>query len=184
MNSQSIMSKVATPYAEALLELAKEYNLFPKTAEDLSTVSTTLSNSLDLQNILSNPVINILVKKNILEQLFKNQINDFVLNFLLVLVDRRRISLLSTIIDKYLELVYRIESIVVIYLFTAIAFNEIQQDALTEKIKNMTNSKKVKLVMSIDPSLIGGFVVKIGSKVIDTSLAGKLKQMSVYLNQV
>ena len=184
MSSQSVMSKVATPYAEALLDLAKSYDLLPTTAEDLSKISTILLNSVDLQNSLSNPLVNILTKKSILETLFKDQINDFVLNFLLVLVDRRRIFLLNVIIEKYLELVYKIESTVVINLATAIAFNEVQQNALIGKVKTMTNSKKVKLVTSIDSDLIGGFVLTIGSKIIDTSLSGKLKQMSLYLNKV
>nr|QCI08539.1 ATP synthase CF1 subunit delta [Spermothamnion repens] len=184
MSSQSIMYKVATPYAEALLELAKAYKMLPNTAKDLSNISMILSNSIDLQKSLSNPLISIIAKKNILEQLFKDQVNDFVLNFLLVLVDRRRIFLLNIVIEKYLELAYRIESTVVINLFTASAFNEMQQDALIEKIKAMTNSQQVKLVITIDPNLIGGFVIKVGSKVIDTSLAGKLKQMSFYLNQI
>nr|QCI08728.1 ATP synthase CF1 subunit delta [Sphondylothamnion multifidum] len=183
MSNQNMMSKVATPYAEALLDLAQNYNLLPKTNEDLSIISNMLSNSIDLQASLSNPLISVLVKKNILETLFKDQINDFVLNFLLVLVDRRRIFLLSTIIEKYLELAYQVESIVLVSLSTAISITEIQQNAIVEKIKEMTNSKNVKLIMKINPDLIGGFILKIGSKVIDTSLAGKLKQMSFYLNQ-
>ena len=54
--------------------------------------------------------------------------------------------------------------------------------AIIEKIKLITNSDNVKLVINIDSNLIGGFIVKIGSKVIDASLSGKLNQIAFYLN--
>ena len=97
-------------------------------------------------------------------------------------MDRRRITLLSIIIQKYLELSYQLDSIVVAQVRTSISFTETQQEDLVKQIKNITNSKEVKLLITIDPDLIGGFIVQIGSKVIDTSLAGKLKQISFYLN--
>nr|QCI07014.1 ATP synthase CF1 subunit delta [Haraldiophyllum bonnemaisonii] len=182
MSTQSIINKISVPYAEALLELSKDANLLKETTKDLSLISKTLSNSKDLQLFLYNPLTKILSKKKVLENLFKNEVNDFILKFLLVLVDRRRIFLLVTIIDKYLDLAYKLESTIVAELSTAIAFNEVQQNNLIETIKLITNSRYVKLAMNIDDNLIGGFYIKIGSKVIDSSLSGKLKQISFYLN--
>nr|YP_009397223.1 ATP synthase CF1 subunit delta [Thuretia quercifolia]ARW66409.1 ATP synthase CF1 subunit delta [Thuretia quercifolia] len=182
MNNQNIIEKVSVPYAEALLELAQTSNLLLEAGQDLLFISDTLSNSKDLQTFLANPLINVLAKKNLLNELFKSRINNFILNFLLVLVDRRRISLLIIIINKYLELSYRLESTTIAELSTTVALNEDQQNSLIQKIKVITNSKNVKLVTNIDSNLIGGFIIKIGSKVIDASLAGKLKKMSFYLN--
>nr|QCI06017.1 ATP synthase CF1 subunit delta [Delesseria sanguinea] len=182
MSSKNIVDKISVPYAEALLDLAKDSNLLSEAEQDLLFISTTLSNSKDLQLFLANPLINILVKKKVVNVLFKDNINDFILNFLLVLVDRRRIPLLITIINKYLELTYRLNAIKIVELYTSIEFSQTQQQTLVEKIKNITDSKNVKLVMTIDSSLIGGFIIKIGSKVIDASLAGKLRKISFYLN--
>nr|QCI06377.1 ATP synthase CF1 subunit delta [Dictyurus purpurascens] len=182
MSNQNVVEKISVPYAEALLELAKNSNLLQEAVQDLSFISTTLSNSKDLQIFLANPLVNILVKKNLLSELFKSKVNDFILNFLLVLVDRRRISLLSVIINKYLQLSYKLESTTIAELYTAVALNDDQQNSLIQKIKVITNSKNVKLVTNIDSNLIGGFIIKIGSKVIDASLSGKLRQMSFYLN--
>nr|QCI04800.1 ATP synthase CF1 subunit delta [Bornetia secundiflora] len=178
------MYRIATPYAEALLASARKNDLLPKITQDLSIILEILSHSLELRSMLSNPMINILTKKNILQALFKDQIDILILNFLFVLVDRRRIFLLDTIIEKYLELTYAIDSTVVANVSTAIEFTAIQQSLIIEKIKTMTSSKNVKLVMHIDSSLMGGFVLTIGSKVIDTSLSGKLRQISLYLNRV
>nr|QHD45350.1 ATP synthase subunit delta [Grateloupia turuturu] len=183
MSSQSV-SKVALPYAEALLESVQEANLVEQTNQDLSLVSTILLESIDLKVFLNNPLIASIAKKSVLNELLGNQVNDYVLKFLLVLIDRRRISLLNVIIEKYLELAYNLESTIIAEISTAIMLTELQQQALIEKLKNITQSKNVKLVVQVNPSLIAGFIVQIGSKVIDTSLSGKLKQMAFYLNSM
>nr|YP_009392673.1 ATP synthase CF1 subunit delta [Bostrychia tenella]ARW61235.1 ATP synthase CF1 subunit delta [Bostrychia tenella] len=182
MSNQSIMNKIAVPYAEALLEIAQNEDSLKETSKNLSSISTILSESRDFQMLLSNPLIGIPVKKDILQKLFTNQVSDFILNFLLFLVDKRRISLLNTIIEKYLKLTYQLESITIAELSSAVEFTETQQNKLIDKIKIITKSNNVKLITSTDSNLIGGFVVKIGSKVIDASLAGKLRKMSFYLN--
>nr|QVY57959.1 ATP synthase delta subunit [Betaphycus gelatinus] len=181
MSSQSAVAKVVLPYAEALLEHSYKNNLFDEVNDNLSIISETLSQSSDLKLFFNNPLVNIELKKNVVNHLFASQVNTFVLKFLLVLVDRRRITLLTAIIAKYFDLVYKLDSTTIAYISTAISLTEKQQEALIQKIKTMTNSKQVKLEISIDSSLIGGFTIQIGSKKIDTSLSGKLEQMALYL---
>nr|YP_009257526.1 ATP synthase subunit delta [Coeloseira compressa]ANH09609.1 ATP synthase subunit delta [Coeloseira compressa] len=181
MANVNIMSKVALPYAEALLNLAQYNNAIEKTNEDLSYISRILSESKDLQLFLENPLVVQSAKKNVLNKLFLNHISKNILKFLAVLVERRRIPILKNVIAKYFELSYKLESTVVAEITTAITFNETQKDSLTTKLKHVTASKQVNLVMKLDPSLIAGFTVKIGSKIIDTSLSGKLKQMALHL---
>nr|YP_009392045.1 ATP synthase CF1 subunit delta [Periphykon beckeri]ARW60393.1 ATP synthase CF1 subunit delta [Periphykon beckeri] len=182
MSTQTFKEKIATPYAEALIAHARSVNLLVEATKDLSSISTVLSESKDLQIFLDNPLIQGFIKKEILKKLFQSQINSFVMNFLLVLVDRRRISFLVNIIQKYLELTYILESTAIVELYLAIEINEVQQNNLTQKIKDMTDSNQVKLVVHKDSNLIGGFIIKIGSKIIDASLAGKLKRISSYLD--
>lgn len=181
MSNQSFKEKVATPYAEALIEYAKSKNSLSQATNELSSILTVLSNSNELQILLLNPLVISSIKKDVLKKVFDNQVQDFILNFLFVLVDKRRISYLSTIIEKYLHLVNLLESVTIAELYSVIDLNESQQEDLIDKLKLITNSKTVKLVTNKDPNLIGGFVIKIGSKIIDASLSGKLKQMSLYL---
>nr|YP_009295994.1 ATP synthase CF1 delta subunit [Schizymenia dubyi]AOM64929.1 ATP synthase CF1 delta subunit [Schizymenia dubyi] len=184
MSNQNVMSKVALPYAEALLELANNSHLLDKTNQDVALIIEILSKSIDLKLFLENPLITSTAKKDVLNQILVNQVNDFVLKFLLVLIDRRRIPILRVILNKYLELAYKLESIVIAEIATTVVLTESQEDNLIEKLKIITKSEQVKLSISVDSSLIAGFIIKIGSKVIDTSLSGKLKQMSLYLNAV
>lgn len=184
MVNRNILSKVALPYAEALLESAKVANLVDQIKDDLSSILDLLSESPNLRQFLENPLITPVAKKNVLNKLFYEQIHKSVFNFLLILVDRRRISLINAIIDKYLELAYQLESIIVAEVSTAILLTEVQEENLVNQLKRITSSKQVKLVVHQDSSLIAGFKVKIGSKIIDTSISGQLKQMTFYLNQL
>lgn len=179
--SQNVLYKIANPYAEALLELSKTSNLIEQTSQDLSLISQMMSESYELKSLLMNPLIVNNVKKKVLTQIFTPQISDFVLKFLFVLIDRRRIAVLSIVIEKYLDLAYEVEETIVTEISVVSNLTELQQSDLIEKIKIMTAGKKVKLITNIDPSLIGGFILKIGSKVIDASLSGKLKQIAFYL---
>nr|YP_009732137.1 ATP synthase CF1 delta subunit [Gracilaria spinulosa]QHS70728.1 ATP synthase CF1 delta subunit [Gracilaria spinulosa] len=182
MSSQGFMSKIAIPYAEALVESASAASVLDKVNEDLSLISEILEESKELKTFFYNPLITIEIKKNVVNELFNNQVHSLVIRFLLVLIDRRRITLLDIIISKYLELVYQLQSIVVAEIQTPIILADIQQSALIHKIRDITNSKTVKLVITIEPMLIAGFIIKIGSKTIDTSLHGRLKHISAYLN--
>nr|YP_009394951.1 ATP synthase CF1 subunit delta [Polysiphonia stricta]ARW63513.1 ATP synthase CF1 subunit delta [Polysiphonia stricta] len=182
MSNQNFKEKIATPYAEALINYAQSVNLLSQVTDELSSILTVLSESKDLEILLLNPIMSRSVKKEVLKQLFKDQVQEFTLNFLFVLVDRRRISFLNIIIQKYLELTYVLESTTIAELYSVVDLNELQQENLIKKIQLMTNSTKVKLVISKDPDLIGGFIIKIGSKIIDASLSGKLKTMSLYLD--
>nr|ARW68698.1 ATP synthase CF1 subunit delta [Palisada sp.] len=181
MSNQNLTSIIALPYAEALLDIAKENNLLDEFNHNLSSISAVISESHELKELLSNPIVDSVLKKETIKKLFTDQINDYILNLLYVLVDRRRISFLDAIIEKYLELNYRLESVIIAEVSSAIDLSDLQVEALINQIKLMTQSNKVKLITEKNPNLIGGFVIKIGSKIIDTSLSGKLNKISLYL---
>lgn len=181
MSNQNFEEKIAMPYAQALVSNAKSLNLLSEYKDDLSSILSTLSQSKDLQSFLLNPISNSYVKKEVLKKLFEDQVQSFIMNFLLVLVERGRISFLKTIIEKYLEIAYSLESITIAELSSVVDLDESQQLNLTNKIKLLTGSSQIQLIVKNDPSLIAGFIIKIGSKVIDASLNGKLKKMSSYL---
>nr|WCH54722.1 ATP synthase CF1 subunit delta [Hypnea edeniana] len=182
MSSQNANDKISLPYAEALLEYANENKIINDMNSNLSAIQSLLAESMDFQLLLNNPLTATEIKKEVITKLLSNQVNSYVLKFLLVLVDRRRISLINLIINKYFELAYKLDSITIANISTPVALTEAQQEALINKLKTMTSSQTVKLEMNIDTSLLGGFIIQIGSKVIDTSLAGKLKNMAFYLS--
>lgn len=182
MSQSSSLAKAAFPYAEALFESSQVMQSIEKTNQDLNLILDTVSQSDTLENFLSNPLIGPEIKKKVLKKLFNSQISSHVLNFLSILADRRRINLLSSIIDCYLNLVYKIQLTTVANVYTPVILTDLQHESLEKQVKSMTNSKQVKLVIHIQEDLIGGFVIKIGSKIIDMSISGQLNQMTSYLN--
>jgi F-type H+-transporting ATPase subunit delta len=173
-------AKIAQPYAEALLELTSKDSL-EKVINDINYISSSVSNSEELQKTLSNPLLNSKTKKNIIKSIFNDKVDNKTLKFLLVLCDRGRISYLSTILNKAIELAYKASAIEIVKITTSTPLTASQQDGLIGKLKKMTGAQEIKLNISIDPNLIAGFVIQIKSKVIDTSIQGQLKQLSSYL---
>jgi F-type H+-transporting ATPase subunit delta len=95
-----------------------------------------------------------------------------------LLVTRNRIEVLESIAQKFLELSYKQESIEIAKITSSIQLSAEQQKQIAEKLKVITGAKQIKLALKIDPKLIGGFTIEIGSKMIDTSILGQLKQIS------
>jgi F-type H+-transporting ATPase subunit delta len=174
----NILSKVAEPYAEALLDLAKSNNSLKETTNDMNIVSQFLVNSSDLKKFLDNPLITRDSKKNVVKNILGEQIGGSTLKFLLLLVHRNRIQVLESISQKFLELSYKEESIEIARITSSIQLSVEQQKEIAAKLKVITGAKQIKLALKIDPQLIGGFTIEIVSKMIDISICGELKQIS------
>lgn len=142
-----------------------------------------LSSSEELKSSLSSPMISAESKKNILKNIFEEQSSSGFISFLMVLVDRNRIGIIETILEKYIELAYKVSAITIANVTTAIPFSPEQHDLLTTRLKQMTSAQEIKLAISVEPELIGGFVVQVDSKVVDTSLKGQLKQIASHLER-
>jgi len=178
MSSKNV--KIAQPYAEAFLDLFNKSSL-ENVIDDLNILTSAISGSEELKTLLSNPLINSDKKKSVIESLFRGKIENRTLNFLLVLCNRGRISYLDAIVEKALELAYKAASIETVKVTSSIALNSSQQEALISKLKKMTGIDQIKLDLNVNPNLIGGFVIQVGSKIIDTSLQGQLRELSSYL---
>ncbi len=181
MSTKTLVQQLSQPYAEALLETAKKSNNVDDISESVNVVLQILSESTSLTEFLNNPLINTQSKKDTLKKLFYEQLNKQLLIFILLLIDRKRILYLSAILGKYLELVYALESFVIADVTTSMNFTDQQKNDLMDKLKEMTGKKNIQLNISLDTSLIAGFTVQIGSKVIDTSLRGQLTEIGYFL---
>ena len=176
-----VLSKVAEPYAEALLDLAISTDALKETTNDINIVSQFLANSSDLKKFLGNPLITRTAKKTVVKDILGEQISGSTLKFLLLLVERSRIGVLENIAQKFLELSYKQESIEIAKITSSIQLSADQQKEIAEKLKAITGAKQIKLALKVDPQLIGGFTIEIGSKMIDTSIRGQLRQISALL---
>ena len=184
MNASPLTAKIAAPYARALFDFSVEKNIMHQITADFQNLDIFFSETSELTEYLNNPVVSEEAKCEVLTKTLKSQINTETFKFLMVLVERNRINLLSSIINNYLELVYETASIKMIEVSTAFAFTNLQKNTLIQKLKELTNAREIRLIITVDPTLIGGFLIKTESKVIDFTIKNQLQQLAKHLDAV
>lgn len=182
MSSNPLELKIAAPYARALFDFSVEKNIMHQITADFQNLESFLEESAELTEYLGNPIVNKSAKQAVLTKALKSQVNDNTFKFLMVLVERDRINLLTSVIANYLELVYETASIKTIEVATAFAFSNSQKEDLIQKLKELTNAREIRLVVTEDSSLIGGFLIKTESKVIDFTIKNQLQNLAKHLD--
>ena len=184
MSANPLASKIAAPYARALFDFSVEKNIMHQITADFQNLDIFFSETSELAEYLNSPVVREEAKREVLTKTLKSQINAETFKFLMVLVERNRINLLTSIINSYLELVYETASIKMIEVSTASAFTNLQKNTLIQKLKELTNAREIRLIITVDPNLIGGFLIKTESKVIDFTIKNQLQQLAKHLDTV
>jgi F-type H+-transporting ATPase subunit delta len=184
MSANPLASKIAAPYARALFDFSVDKNIMHQITADFQNLEIFLDESTELTEYLNNPLVSKDAKGEVLTKILKSQVNSETFKFLMVLVSRDRINLLKSVITNYLELVYETASIKTIEVVTAVEFSNAQKNTLIQKLKELTNAREIKLDITVDPNLIGGFLIKTESKVIDFTIKNQLQQLAKHLDSV
>ncbi len=181
MQSSSVTSAIVAPYAQALMSLAQSQNLVDRFGEDVRSLLTTLVASPDLKAFLANPLMPMAGKKAALNQIVDDQVHPYLKNFLMLLVDRRRIGFLDGICQEFQSLLRDLKQAVLAEVTSAVELNEGQKAAVRDRVKTMTGAQSVELDTQIDPDLLGGVIIKVGSQVVDASLRSQLRRIAIRL---
>lgn len=169
---------IAERYADALVEIAKEGKLtYEKISKNLNLVKEILTQSKDLDEFLTNPLISVEDKKNILDKVFTDEVDVLILNFLKVLVDKNRFASFSEILEAYNKSLDDINNISRINVTSAVKMTDEAQAKLKDKLEAKLK-KKVVLDLEINKDIIAGLVIRIGDNIIDMSLKNKLEDLS------
>ncbi|NJL62054.1 MAG: F0F1 ATP synthase subunit delta [Methylacidiphilales bacterium] len=181
MKSTVATEEIAAPYAQALMSVAKSNSLTEAFGNDARSLITLLSESEPLSSFLDNPFVQTESKKAVIKRILSDDTNASFRNFLLLLVDRKRIYLLDAICQQYLALLRELNQTVLAEVISAVPLSSEQEQAVKERVITMTNAREVELSQKVDPNLIGGVIIKVGSQVIDASLRGQLRRLSLRL---
>ena len=170
---------IADRYASALYDLAADSKSVDLVLADLTLLQTMLNDQKDLHLLIKSPLIVSTDKLNILEKLLLNiKANKLTLTFLKVLEQNKRFSNLYSIISQFININAYNRGDVLADITSAEELNDEQRKNITEQLKN-TLGKKLSLNFIVDKKIIGGLVVKVGSKMIDTSLANKINKLKI-----
>jgi len=179
-----LLNAIATPYAEALLQVAESRQETDTVAQQARELLAIWNDSADLRHAMSSPVLEPEAKKAAITALFQDQITPSFHNLLKLLADRQRIGVLDVVLIRFLELYRELRNIALARVTSAAPLDDDQQARLTETVKAMAGTDNVEFDMAVDPSLIGGFIVSLGSQVLDASLSGQVRRLGLALAKV
>lgn len=184
MNNNPLSMKIAVPYARALFDFSNNQNIMHKITADFQNLEIFLKQTPELLKYLSNPIVKIESKIEVLSKTLKSQINKETFQFLLVLVKRNRINLLDSVIENYLQLVFKLASIKIVEVSSAFPFTYRQKNILIKKLKQITKAREIRLSINVDSSLIGGFLIRIDSEIIDFTIKNQLEGLAKHLDSI
>jgi len=176
-----LLNTITTPYADAFLQLAQSSGETATVVDQARELLALWHASPDLRVAMASPVLDPEGKKKVLVALFGPSISPTFLNLLKLLADRRRIGVLDAVLERLLELYREQNGIALATITAATPLSEEQQAQLSDKVKAVAGTDKVEIATAVDPSLIGGFVLRVGSKVIDASLLGQVRRLGLAL---
>ena len=167
------MSVVGDRYAESLFDLAKEENKVTQYLDDIKLVGEVLDSDPQIVQFFNHVLIENDKKIQLLDQSFKGNVDQYVLNFLKLLVQSRRIR---DIVKSYINLSNQYLGIEEGMIYTPYELTD-QQIQDIEKAISQKENKKVTLKVSIDPSLLGGIKVQIANRIYDGTIKNKVEML-------
>jgi F-type H+-transporting ATPase subunit delta len=178
---ETMTASVAGRYASALFDLAQDQNAVAAVEGDLVKFDALLNVSEDLRNLIRSPVASAADQTKALGAvLAKEGVGGITANFVALVAKNRRLFVLPDMIRNFQSLAAKARGDVPAEVISAQPLSDAQSAALSETLRHAAG-KNVVVNAKVDPSLIGGLVVKIGSRMIDSSLKTKLANLSVAL---
>ncbi|UIK05062.1 F0F1 ATP synthase subunit delta [Neorhizobium galegae] len=183
-DTSQLISGVAERYASSLFELSLEAGSIDKVGADLDRFQALLDESEDLRRLVASPVFSAEdQQKAVLAVAERAGISGLVANFLKVVAGNRRLFAMPGMIRAFRQIAAEHRGEITAEVTSAHALSEAQENELKSALKGVTG-KDVAIAVTIDPSILGGLVVKVGSRQIDTSLRTKLSTLKLALKEV
>lgn len=168
--------QLAAKYATAIFEIARDEKSLDAYDKDLGTVRADVFDIPEAVKFFQNPLVPAQAKKDLLTRAVGKEVSATVMNFLMLLVDKKRIGVFNEIYDIFTTLKNREQGILVADVTSAFPLTKKQQDALVKKLTTLTG-RKIQIRTHKDTAIIGGVILKIGDKRIDGSVAGRLRAL-------
>lgn len=164
---------VAKRYASALFEVAREHETIDAVEKQLTQVNDVINQHDELKKVLQHPQVASKNKKALIRDIFQEDLKQEVLNLLMILVDRNRENIIPDLLEAYTVKANSERGIIDVTVTTASPLDEKEKELLAGKLSQALN-KKMRIHTKIKPDLIGGILVRIGNRLYDGTIAGKL----------
>jgi F-type H+-transporting ATPase subunit delta len=176
------MAKVISKtYGDALFDLCLETNTIDVVEAEILALKEAFTQNAELYKLLNHPKITKEEKVAFIENILKGRASEQVTGFLVIIVDKGRYGEIDNIFDYFLARVREYKNIGVAKVTSAISLTEDQKAKLRDKLLSTTKYVQFDIEYEVDHELIGGLVIRIGDRVVDSSIRTKLNKMSKQL---
>ena len=170
-------SKAGARYAKSLIDLSKEQNALEEIKNDMVFFEEVVDANSELEAILKNPIVPLDKKAGILNDIFGNKVHQITNSFLKLVVNKGRSAILFDTAKQFIGQYNTIKGIVTAEVTSAIAITDANRTEITALVKKELAANEVIIKEKVDEKLIGGFILKVGDKQFDASIAGGLNKL-------
>ena len=175
---------VSKTYGDALFEIAVEENRTDSLMEEITMVQAVLSENSDFEKILMHPEIPKSRKLQVVEEVFKGKISDALTGFLRIVVTKGRYKDLPDIFAYFIARVKEYKNIGVAVVTSAIPMVDAQKQKIGQTLLATTKYETMEIEYKVDESLIGGLMIRIGDRVVDSTIKSKLTSLTASLMKI
>ncbi len=175
---------VSKTYGDALFELALESGRLDTFLEETAAVKSILVSRQELSRLMNHPKISKEEKVAALEAIFKGRISDELMGLMCMLVEKDHYNETTAVLDYFIGQAKEYKHIGTVHVTTATDIGEIQKANLIEKLLKITDYVELEMHYETDPSLIGGMVIRIKDRVVDSSIQSRLESLSTELSKI
>ena len=174
---------VSNRYASALYDLADDSKVVDEVLNNLETINQCIEKNKDLKILIKSPLISSTDKFTIIEKvLSKASINKLTSNFLKVISKNKRFSSLLSIISQFININAQKRGDVSADVTSANNLSELQKNSINDQLKSVLGEKLL-LNFKVDEKIIGGLIIKVGSKMIDASILSKINKLNIAMKE-
>lgn len=170
--------RLASRYAKSLIDLAKEQGIVEKVYEDMLFLQILVKEHREFANLLKSPIVSIDKKDKVIEAVTAGRVTPLTAAFNKLLVSKGREASLPEIITSYINQYKELKGIHTVYLTTAAPISEELKNDIISQIRKTSSIQNIDLQSKVDESIIGGFILQTGDRLVDASIAYDLKEIS------
>ena len=175
---------IAGTYGDALFELAVEQNLTDSLMQEIDFLQTVLKENSDFEKILMHPEIPKQKKLQLIENVFKGRISDALTGFLRIVVTKGRYENLPDIFAYFIARVKEYKKIGIAQVVSAIPLRDEQKQKIEQKLLETTHYETMEIDYKVEESRIGGLMIRIGDRVVDSTIRSKLSALTGSLMKI
>jgi F-type H+-transporting ATPase subunit delta len=168
---------VSQTYANALFELAVEENKTSQLLDEATALLEVIRTNTDFAHFMNHPKIPKEDKMEVVKNVFDKRLDKDMVGFLITILEKDRYSDIEAILKDFIAKVKEYNNIGTAYITTAIALNDNEKKDIVKKLLATTKYKTIDCIYKVDNSLIGGMVIKMGDRVVDSSIRTKLEKL-------